>query len=107
MQAEDLDLAGVRAGDAEVDAAALDLIGELVEPLEIPGELAAGDLCRRPPPRVPGDVRFAAGLAADEPGGALGHEDALDARHERLRIERRSGARGDVVGGGVGLPAGE
>src|SRR4051812_44280028 len=98
VQAQDLDLVRA-AADAEVDPAALDLPFQLVEALEVARAPAARDLGGRPPQRGARAPRLVPRLAADEPRGALGHQDAVDARPERLSGALRAGARRDVVGG--------
>ena len=107
MQAEDLDLVGVGAADLQVDRQAADGAVRLVEALEVAGQFASRDLRRRPPQRVSGHARLVPRAAAHERRGPLGHQDPVDHRRERLRLQVRAGARGDVVGRRVSLLAGQ
>ena len=83
---------------------------ELVAVEQERGEVAAGDLARRPPQRVARDLGLALAArdrAAHEAVVAAREQDPAQDGPEGLRLDRRSGARGDRLGDGVGLLGGE
>ena len=77
---------------------------------EIRRKPAPGDLARRPPQRVPGELALAAAagrIAAQPPGAGAGEQHAAQDRMERLRLDGGAGAGGDRLGGGVRLLGGD